>query len=183
MEFFPYVDRLWFGESFRYNEEDPAYWLVEASGIPFGLMGDMLQDGGNRWRGMVYGMTVRLPWVSETNHADPKPVWKVWDAFGIDQAQMLGYWDAACPVRTSSKEVLATVYRRKGKALIALASWAPGKVDVTLNIDWKALGINPAKAAITAPAVEDFQSARSFAAGEAVPVEPLKGWLLLIEER
>ena len=55
--------------------------------------------------------------------------------------------------------------------------------SVTLNIDWKALGINPAKAAITAPAVEDFQSARSFAAGEAVPVEPLKGWLLLIEER
>ncbi|MCX6361442.1 MAG: DUF6067 family protein [Armatimonadetes bacterium] len=183
MEFFPYVDRLWFGESFRYNEEDPAYWLVEASGIPFGLMGDMLQDGGNRWRGMVYGMTVRLPWVSETNHADPKPVWKVWDAFGIDQAQMLGYWDAACPVRTSSKEVLATVYRRKGKALIALASWATAKVDVTLIIDWKALGISPAKAVISAPAVEDFQPARSFAAGDAVPVEPLKGWLLLIEER
>jgi len=37
------------------------YWLVEVSGIPFGLMGEMLQDGGILG-GHVYGMTNRLPW-------------------------------------------------------------------------------------------------------------------------
>jgi len=35
------------------------YWLTEVSGIPFGLMGEMLQDGGHPYRGMLYGMTAR----------------------------------------------------------------------------------------------------------------------------
>ena len=70
-EFFPYVDKIWFGESFRYNQMSPDQWLVECSGIPFGLMGDMLQGGGKRWLGMVYGMTARMPW---TDAADPRPV-------------------------------------------------------------------------------------------------------------
>ena len=74
------MDKLWFVESFRYNQMSPDAWLVEVSGIPFGLMGDMLQGGGNRWLGMVYGMTARMPW---TGAADPRPVWKVWDDFGI----------------------------------------------------------------------------------------------------
>ncbi len=37
--FFPYMDKLWFGESFQYNKMSPENWLVEVSGIPFGLMG------------------------------------------------------------------------------------------------------------------------------------------------
>src|SRR5699024_9659670 len=37
MEHFPYIDRLWFGEYFEYDL-GPDYWLVETSGIPFGLM-------------------------------------------------------------------------------------------------------------------------------------------------
>ena len=64
-EYFPYIDKIWFGESFQYDKMSPENWLVEASGIPFGLMGDMLQGGGNRWLGMVYGMTVRHPWTTE----------------------------------------------------------------------------------------------------------------------
>ncbi|TGA97723.1 glycoside hydrolase domain-containing protein, partial [Streptomyces sp. MZ04] len=52
-ELLPYVDRLWLGELFDYEGvdgsagADPAYWLVEISGIPFGLMGEMLEGGGN----------------------------------------------------------------------------------------------------------------------------------------
>ena len=60
-EYFPYLDKVWFGESFLYNKMTPANWLVESSGIPFGLMGDMLYRGGNRWLGMQYGMAVRYP--------------------------------------------------------------------------------------------------------------------------
>jgi len=56
LEHFPYLDRLWFGEYFDYNSQ-PDYWLIEISGIPFGLMGEMLEKGGNPWRGMIYGMT------------------------------------------------------------------------------------------------------------------------------
>ncbi|MCG8520779.1 MAG: DUF6067 family protein, partial [Pseudomonadales bacterium] len=87
-EFFPYMDKLWFGESFKYNEMSPENWLVEVSGIPFGHMGDMLQGGGNRWLGMCFGMTTRLPWSSDKVKADPRPVWKIWDEFGIEEAEM-----------------------------------------------------------------------------------------------
>jgi hypothetical protein len=80
LEHFPYIDRLWFGEYFDYGSPSD-YWLVEISGIPFGLMGEMLEGGGNPWRGMVFGMTNRLPWTG----GDPRELWKAWDAFGIDR--------------------------------------------------------------------------------------------------
>ena len=81
MEHFPYINSLWFGESYDYNES-PDYWLVEVSGIPFGLFGEMLEGNGNPWRGMVYGMTARY-----YQGADPKHIWKVWDEFGIQDAR------------------------------------------------------------------------------------------------
>ena len=39
--FFPFLDSLWFGESFHYNSPADTF-LVEISGLPFGLFGDML---------------------------------------------------------------------------------------------------------------------------------------------
>lgn len=55
-----------FGEYFD-KDSPPDFWLVEMSGIPYGLMGEMLQDGGNQYRGMLYGMTARLPWLRCTH--------------------------------------------------------------------------------------------------------------------
>jgi len=49
----------------RHNDAHSAIAVkneIPFSGIPFSLMGEMLQDGGTPWRGMVYGMTNRLPW-------------------------------------------------------------------------------------------------------------------------
>jgi len=180
LEHFPFLDRLWFGEYFDYNGSRPDYWLVEMSGIPFGLMGEMLQDGGNPWRGMVFGMTSRLPWAG-----DPRPLWRTWDEFGITSSEMLGWWADACPVRTGRKDVLATVYLKreqatKPRALIALASWAPEPADVRLAIDWKALGLDPKTAVLRAPAIDRFQPAVEFRPAEAVRVEPGKGWLLVL---
>lgn len=175
MEFFPYVDRLWFGESFNYNAP-PDYWLTEISGIPFGLMGEMLQDGGNPWRGMIYGMTVRMPWCG-----DPRPLWKLWDEFGIERAVMRGYWDPACPVRTGREDVLATAYVQPGRTLIAVASWARRVARVRLAVDWQALGLDPARAHLYAPAVTDFQEEALFGADDAIPVVPGRGWLLIAD--
>jgi hypothetical protein len=172
LEFFPYVDRLWFGEGFNYNDP-PDYWLTEISGIPYGLMGEMLQDGGNRWRGMLYGMTARMPWCG-----DPRSIWKLWDDFGIAESRMIGYWEPTCPVRTDQPKVLATAYVRPGKTLVSLASWADAPVNCRLTIDWQALGLDGAKAVLAAPAVEGFQEARTFRTGDAIPVDPARGWLL-----
>ncbi len=181
-EFFPFVDKLWFGESFRYDAMPPENWLVEVSGIPFGLMGDMLQGGGNRWRGMLYGMTVRFPWVSETKTADPRPVWKIWDEFGIAGSEMTGYWEKKCPVVTGNPKILATVYRREGQSLISVASWEEQPAKFTLKIDWGILGLDPQKATLVAPEIENFQHAAVFKPGDAISVEPGKGWLLYLTE-
>ncbi len=182
LEHFPFLNRLWFGEYFDYNGSGPDYWLVEMSGIPFGLMGEMLQDGGNAWRGMVFGMTSRLPWAG-----DPRPLWKVWDEFGITESEMVGWWVEGNPVKTGNAEVLATVYIKKGdgkaarpSVLVALASWAKDPVDIRLTIDWKKLGLDPTKAAFRAPAIEKFQGAAEFKPRDPIRVEPGKGWLLVL---
>ncbi|HEU4697546.1 MAG TPA: glycoside hydrolase domain-containing protein [Gemmatimonadales bacterium] len=178
LEHFPYIDRLWFGEYFDYDAP-PDYWLVELSGIPFGLMGEMLQDGGNPWRGMLFGMTNRLPWAG-----DPRPIWRAWDAFGIADATMLGWWAPRTPVRTERRDVLATTYLKRGeKALIALASWAPDTVSARLTIDWKALGLDPKRARLHAPAIDGFQPEATFAPGDVIPVAPKRGWLLVVERK
>ncbi len=177
MEHFPYLNRLWFGEYFDYEKNSPDFFLTEVSGIPFGLMGEMLQGGGNPWRGMIYGMTNRMPW---SDNADPRPIWKAWDDFGMKGTQMLGYWLENNPIKTGNDKVLATVYKKNGAVMVAIASWADDSTDIMLKIDWKQLGINPAKAIITAPEIKNFQQAKTFRLNEKIPVEKEKGWLLII---
>ena len=126
LEHFPYLDRLWFGEYFNYDFP-PEFWLVEVSGIPYGLMGEMLEGGGNPWRGMLYGMTGRSPRV------DNGPLWKLWDSFGMQNSEMIGYWVKDNPVKTGSEKTLATVYSHMGdKALISLATWEDTDAKVKL---------------------------------------------------
>lgn len=175
MEHFPYVNSLWFGEDFDPNQTSD-YWLVEMSGIPFGLFGDMLQDNGNPWRGMLYGMSARY-----YQGADPKHLWKLWDDFGIQDAEMIGYWARACPVKTSHQHVLATVYKRHDKVLIALASWASEPVNFQLAIDWQELGFDEKNAKLSAPPIEGLQKGSQFSLASPLLVEPGRGWLLILE--
>jgi hypothetical protein len=140
-------------------------------------------------------MTARMPWAG-----DPSPLWELWDTFGIGDARMVGYWVPDAPVRTGRDDVLATTYvREDGRALIALASWATERVEVRLEIDEATLGIETSSRGadgsgpltaggdgteggwLTAPPVRDFQPAGSFRAGEPIPVEPGRGWLLIVE--
>ncbi|HEY5085840.1 MAG TPA: glycoside hydrolase domain-containing protein, partial [Gemmatimonadaceae bacterium] len=183
MEYFPYINRLWFGEGFDYVTTPPDYWLVEVSGIPFGLMGEMLQGGGNPWRGMVYGMTNRVYTDDSTYHGNPIALWKAWDDFGIKTSKMVGYWDPRAPVTTGRSDVLATSYVRPGRVLVAIGSWAPDTARIELNIDWKALGIDSSKAVMTEPAIAGFQRATSFDIADAIPISPAKGALVVIRER
>jgi hypothetical protein len=121
-------------------------------------------------------MTARLPW-----SGDPRPVWRFVDDYGLAESRMLGYWAPSVPVKTGREDVLASVYLREGRAIVALATWAREPVDVTLAVDWKALGLDPAKARIAAPPVEAFQAGATFAVGSPIPVAPGKGWLLVVE--
>jgi hypothetical protein len=94
---------------------------------------------------------------------------------------MVGFWSPNCPVKPSQTDVLATAYVKNGSALIALASWAKEPVNCRLEIDWKTLGLNPQKAKLYAPAIEDFHPERTFNPADSIPVEPGKGWLLILK--
>ncbi|MFA5203254.1 MAG: glycoside hydrolase domain-containing protein [Lentisphaeria bacterium] len=178
LELLPYVDSLWLGEGFDYSET-PDYFMTEICGIPFGLMNDLLQGGGNPWRGMVYGMTCRYGW---QQGGDPQHLWKLWKSFGIGAARMFGYWDPGCPVHTDHPQVLATAYVRRGKkTLVALASWAPEPVACRLAIDWETLGLAAGDTVLCAPFLPEFQPAAGFLPDAAIPVEPGRGWLLVVE--
>lgn len=178
-DFFPYVDRLWFGESFQYNKMSPDEWFVTFSGIPFGQMSEMLQDGGNRFLGMVYGTTGRHSY----SQYSPAPVWDLWKSFGIEDAQMLGYWDEACPVRTSDPEVKATAYVKPDKVLISIGNFSNQDKSIHLTFDWKALGMNEATVSLEAPFVKDFQQASTFKPNDRIPVKSKEGWLLILSKK
>lgn len=173
---FAFIDRIWFGEGFDYGVS-PDTWLVEMSGIPFGMMGEMLQDGGNVWRGMVFGMTNRLP-----NPKDPAGMWALWDRFRIADAAILGWWNPDCPVKTDCPEIPVTVYRQPHQCQLALASWSDREEQVELQIDYAALAFDPDRTVCSIPAVPGFQEAYQLERGERIAVPSGKGYVLLLTE-
>lgn len=176
MEILPYVDRLWLGEGFDASVVAPDFWLVEMSGLPFGLMSEML-DRPNPWRGMIFGETGRLPWAG-----DPRGLWKAWDEFGIQGTEMLPFFLEDCPVQTDNPDVLATVYRREGRSFVVLASWAKEAAQVRLQIDWKALGLDPDRAALHAPPIQGMQASRQWERDEPICVAANGGWFLVLDD-
>lgn len=136
LELLPSVDRIWIGEGFSAGNT-PDFWLVEMSGIPFGLMSETL-DARNVFRGMIYGMLPRLPW-----SGNPVPFWNLWDSFGMKDAVMKGYWDEHCPVKTDNKNVPATIYINGDKALVVLANWTDLPQTAKITLDEQLLGFKP----------------------------------------
>ena len=174
---FAFIDRIWFGEGFDYDFA-PDHWLIEVSGIPFGMLGEMLQNGGNVWRGMLYGMSNR-----SGSSQDPSDLWRFWNDFMMPNAVMLGYWNPACPVKTNNEEILATVFQRGAECLICLASWADKDVSVTLDIDYTALDIDKSKAEFIVSEVKDFQGKADFSPDKPITVPAGKGWMIILKEK
>jgi hypothetical protein len=107
-------------------------------------------------------------------------LWKAWDYFGIQDAVLHGYWEADCPVQTGREDILASVYVKPGKALVALASWCQEDVRVKLVIDWEKLGMRPEKAILEAADIQEFQSAARFSPDDSIPVAAGRGWLFYL---
>jgi hypothetical protein len=177
MDHFPYLDTLWIGEGFNY-ELGPDYWLVEVSGLPFGLPSDMLACSGTKpdyFRGMLFGMGYRPPDLRTV------ALWKLWDEFKIQDARMLGWWDSKCPVQTGRTDILATAFKRNGQSLVVVASWAGTASNVDLKIDYKALGLDPARVRWTKPNIEGIQKGETIPANSPLELSPNGGAFLLIE--
>ena len=97
-------------------------------------------------------------------------------------SEMVGFWDAVCPVTTGNPGVLTTVYRKPGKALIALATWSGKEESVRLAIDFKALGIDPAKATLTAMPMDKRQDKAAYQISATITIPPDKGLLLTLQQ-
>lgn len=173
LELLPYVDRIWMGEEFKaHNTND--FWLVEMSGIPFGLMSETL-EARNIFRGMIYGMLPRLPW-----SGNPVPMWKVWDDFGMKDATMRGYWDERCPVKTDNPDLPATVYKNGKKALVVIANWTDLPQSAKISIDEQALGFTPSS--FTLPEIENTQWPGKLYGLKQCEVMGRSGMIILLEE-
>lgn len=139
----------------------------------------MLVASSNRWQGALDSDPSSDPF-------DPRSLWRLWDSFGIDSAVMHGWWldrergNGTVPVTASDPRVKVTSYVKKGEAtLLAVASFATTSLNVTLAIDWTALGLAP-KSALTAPKLAPFQGAASFSSTGEIPVAAGQGWMFLI---
>ena len=128
---------------------------------------------------MVFGTTGRHSY----SQYNPAPVWKLWDDFGIDQAQMVGFWSQSPVVRTTNNEVKATAYIREGQTLIALGNFDTKSHEIRLSIDWEQLRINPKHAILSVPEIKDFQTAGVFDIHESIPVKAKEGYLIIVKEK
>ncbi|MBQ0106290.1 MAG: hypothetical protein KBT47_09710 [Armatimonadetes bacterium] len=174
MEHMPYITSMWMGEMFDYNRA-PEYWFTEIAGTPFQLPSELLENSNsncNIWRGMLYGMAGR-------SMMSNGPVLNFWDKWQIEKSEVIGYWDhkPAVKVINGDDKVFATVYKQKGKCLIAVASWDnDNDITVSLKVDFKALGLNP-KVKITAPKISYFQDYMELDTFENITIPAGKGFV------
>ena len=179
MDLLPYIDQLWIGEGRNYDTP-PDYWLVEIAGIPFGLPGQMLQGGGNPWRGMIYGITDRAGWSGGT---PPDNIWKFWDQYHIQQKEMIGYWDKNCPVTSSNNSVKVTVYKGKTQTIIAVANFGQTEQSASLKINYQQLGLDRSKVEFRVPFILRYQDEKRLASLEKLDVPAKKGYLIVMEDK
>lgn len=177
MDLLPYFDLAWIGEGRDYNRA-PDHWLIEVSGIPFGLTGQMLEGGGNPWRGMVYGITTRAGWTPNS----PTEIWKFWDDHQMEDKLMVGYWEKDCPVTSSNPLIKASVFKGPEDIIIAVANWGSNDEDTSVAIDWKKLKADPAVFDLFIPAIEEFQVGQKDVLLDKMTVPGGKGYLIVLEK-
>lgn len=178
LEHFAYADSLWLGEGFAYEDVSYDYQLLETSGITFGVMSEMLQGGGNPYRGMVFGETARMGTRSVVYE-----ILKAERAFDMTDTRMLGFWNPECPVTAENDLVRATAFvKEDGRAMIAVASWYPNNRSFLLYVNKEQLGIE-GDYEFYAPAIEGFQEEKVFASNELIPIEKNKGWIFLLRRK
>ena len=72
------------GEGFQYD--DPGHgadWmLLDTSGMQFGVFNDMLNGGGNLWKGMTFGAATRPHDAGEARHVARRPLSAQSDSVG-----------------------------------------------------------------------------------------------------
>lgn len=178
MDLLPYFDLCWIGEGRNYDRL-PDHWLIEVSGIPFGLPGQMLQGGGNPWRGMVYGITNRLGYGGMPTSV----IWEFWDKYHIEEKEMVGYWDKNNPISVNHDKVKATIYKGAKESIISIASWSDQDVTCKVDINWKKLGYKSFEYQFNIPEVSGFQTKQLNVDLKGLYIPKGKGYLIVVQHK
>lgn len=64
---------------------------------------------------------------------------------------------------------------------MSVGNYSDAMKTVRLNVDWKQLGLNPAKVKLKAPAIKDMQEANNWNVNDEIKVAPRQGWLIYME--
>lgn len=171
MELFPYLDSLWVGEGFMYDENDAEYMLTEVSGLPFGVMSEMLEGDCNVWRGMLFGITARYPYHLNYTSPSPVPVWDMRKDF--DDSEMIGFWEDEQPVYADNKDVKCTVYKKDDKYLCCFANYGDSETS------FKLCGEVLKGKSIYAPHMDNIQEAQTLSANATITLPKLGGIMLI----
>ncbi len=151
LDLYPYFDLLWRGEGFS-NNTPADFWLVERSGLPFGVAGEML-GRGNPFRGLLFGMTDRWGW-----GGNPIGLWKFFDATKLNEGEFWGWWDDTNPITaTGSAEVKASLWKTPTGTVLVLANFANAAQKVSLVADRAKLGFPLVDTAWTQPEISAAQ--------------------------
>jgi len=175
MDLLPYFDLVWIGEGRDYDRK-PDHWLIEVSGIPFGLAGQMLHEGGNPWRGMVYGITNRPGWFKPA----PTGIWNFWDEHSIMDKELTGYWEKDIPLTWDNNMVRASLFYGKDESWIAIANWSEDDQRVFVQPDYDRLGYDEDKCDIFIPQIPEFQESQSEINLENIILPGGKGYIIVI---
>eukprot|EP01052_Picozoa_sp_SAG31_P003593 SAG31_NODE_140_length_22731_cov_10.941410_17_plen_213_part_00 len=125
---------MFFGEGFDYWGQSADWWLLEVSGLIFGLTGDMIREGAvgagggkssaacpdpNRWLGTVFGMTARMTTplmaplakiLAQPTSNEVIPLWQYWHKLELSRSKMVGWWHAMPMVFSNDDQVKATAF-------------------------------------------------------------------------
>jgi len=110
---------------------------------------------------LLHDVPVR-PHGSETRRelAIASSIWKAMEDFGRKRAEWLPYWNNSQYVETSPRSVLASIYRHRGKSLLAVVSnFGAKSVKANVRFDLNRLGLPDGRL-----------TARDALTGEAIPL-------------
>ncbi|MGL6193318.1 MAG: glycoside hydrolase domain-containing protein [Thermoguttaceae bacterium] len=177
MDLLPYFDLTWIGEGRDYNRQ-PDHWLIEVSGIPFGVTGQMLEGGGNPWRGMIYGITGRAGYAGK-----PESMWKFFDEHKFIGSRMIGYWEKETPFKSSNDFIKGTIYiLPRNEAAVVIANWSPEEQTAEISVDWEKLFGSGFKPAPNVPAIENFQENQDSCDMKNIKIPGGKGLLIIVND-
>ncbi len=175
LEIYPFIDSLWIGEGFPYNSLSPEKMMLQVSGIPYGLMSEMLEGGGNPYYGMLYSMNNRHGW----DCYNSQRIYKLWDDFGIEDSEMRGYWHSKNPIVSDNKLILITVYLKKDSALVAVYNTADCDEAVNITVNDALLGFSAVKA--ECPAISGLQRKKKLSLEKPLSVKAKSGIIFTLD--